>query len=183
MKTILLSAGHSNKDPGVTVTVLSADGKSKTVLREADFAVDMRNMVSFYLSRAGVAHDLDGKATVNLPLSEAAAMARKHQLPVEFHCNGVADVRANGVEVLAEPSDMGFAAKLSQAIADALKLKNRGAKGEAAGHHSRLAFIGAGGLIIELFFLSNASDLAAYNARKWVAAKAIADAIMVEAGA
>lgn len=172
-KSILLAAGHSNKDPGVC-----AFG-----LREADVAVEMRNLVSFYLSRAGFTHDLDGKGTDNMPLAQSAALARKHQLPFEFHCNGVEDAGANGVEVLAEPSDMALAARLSKAISDALQLKNRGAKGEASGHHSRLAFIGAGGLIVELFFLTNAADLAAYAARKWLAAKAIADVIIAEASA
>ncbi len=44
---------------------------------------------------------------------------------------------------------------------------NRGAKPEGSGQHSRLAFVSdGGGVILELFFLTSVSDLAAYQERK-----------------
>ena len=50
---VFLSAGHSNTDPGATTSAKDAKGKT-IVRREADIAVEMRNMVAFYLQRAGV---------------------------------------------------------------------------------------------------------------------------------
>ena len=41
----------------------------------------------------------------------------------------------------------------------------------------RLGFVQAGGMIVELFFLTNTADLAAWDARKWLAATAVVDAL------
>lgn len=164
--SVFLSAGHSNIDPG-------AVGGG---WREADIAVEMRNMVSFYLSRAGVAHDLDGSGTVNLPLRDAAAAARKHSIAVEFHCNA-GPATATGVETLQSAADTALGKSLCEAIAGALQVRNRGAKPENSGQHHRLAFVGAGGIIVELFFISNADDRKKWSERKWLAAQAVAEVL------
>ena len=171
MKSVFLSAGHSNTDPG-------AVGHGR---READIAVDFRNKVAFYLQRAGVPHELDGVGTANLPLREAVVKARKHPIGLEFHCNASTSTTATGVECLSAPDDFGLSADLCKAIAGALLIRNRGAKPENAGQHHRLAFVQAGGIIVELFFISSAGDLAAYDARSWLAAKAVADVLINEA--
>jgi N-acetylmuramoyl-L-alanine amidase len=57
----------------------------------------------------------------------------------------------------------------------------RGAGGwidQAATARGRLGFVRVGGLVVETFFLSNAEELAKYDARKWLVATAIAQAIM-----
>ena len=61
-----------------------------------------------------------------------------------------------------------------------LGIKNRGAKPEVSGQHSRLGFVQAGGLIVELFFITNPDDMAAYQAKKWLVGKAIADVLIAE---
>lgn len=162
-KSVFVSAGHSNADPGVI-----AQGK-----READFAVEFRNMVSFYLQQAGVPHELDGKGTTNYPLAKAAASAKRHPLAVEFHCNA-GPRTASGVEALSAPKDAKLSQRICDAIARVLDIPNRGAKPENAGQHHRLAFVQAGGVIVELFFLTHPRDLAMYEARKWLAAQAVA---------
>ena len=164
MRSIFVSAGHSNTDPGAV-----AFGR-----READIAVEFRNMVAFYLQRDGVPHELDGTGTQNLPLRDAVVRAKRHPIGVEFHCNAAAAATATGVETLSAPKDMALGAEICVAIASALGLRNRGAKPENAGQHHRLAFVQAGGIIVELFFITNAADLAAYDARKWVAARDVA---------
>lgn len=166
-KTLFISAGHSNTDPGAV-----ANG-----WREADIAVEFRNIVAFYLDRLGVTYDTDGKGTENLPLATAAAKAKKCDVAVEFHCNAAENKKATGVEALAGPKDMRVAASISAAIAKGLNLNDRGAKPEDAGQHSRLAFVRAGGIIVELFFLTNAADLNQYQQRKWLAAKAVAETL------
>lgn len=163
MKTLFLSAGHSTSDPG-------AVGNG---LKEADVAVEIRNMVSFYLTQMGVAHALDGKGLENVPLRNAIAQARKYNIAVEFHLNA-GPATASGVETLSGPKDMMLGKALCAAIAANLPTKNRGAKPENSGQHARLGFVQAGGLILEVFFVSSASDVAQYTAKKWLVAKAIA---------
>lgn len=170
MKGIFVSAGHSDVDPGAV-----AFGR-----KEADIAVEFRNMVAFYLQREGVPHELDGKGTQNLPLKQAAASAKRFPIAVEFHCNA-ASASATGVETLSGPKDMELGGRIAQAIASALGIRNRGAKDEQSGQHSRLAFVQAGGIIVEILFITNAADLAAYDARKWLAAKAVADVLIDKA--
>lgn len=170
MKSVFLSAGHGGTDPGAV-----AHGR-----READIAVEFRNIVAFYLQREGIPHELDGHGTENLPLRLAVERAKRHPIGVEFHCNAAAAASATGVETLSAPKDMQLGARICEAISGALGLRNRGAKPENAGQHHRLAFVQAGGVIVELFFITNPADLAAYDARKWLAARDVA-AVLTEA--
>ena len=162
---MFISAGHSDKDPG------AVSGNR----READIAVEFRNIVSFYLKQMGRPHELDGRGTENLPLSYAAKRARNHRVSAEFHCNASDNPKATGVEVLCAPKDNARAADICAALSDAFGIKNRGVKPENAGQHHRLAFVQAGGMIEELFFISNKSDLAAYDQKKWLAGKRVAE--------
>lgn len=181
-KSLYLSAGHSNTDPGAV-----AHGR-----READIAVEFRNLVLFYIDRhneqvrnAGgitlprtIPVGTDGTGTDNLPLRTAAANARSYDIAVEFHCNAAANMTATGVETLSGPADMALGGRICEALARALGIRNRGAKPENAGQHHRLAFVQAGGIIVELFFITNPGDLAQYDARKWLAARAVAQELI-----
>lgn len=180
MRSVFLSAGHSETDPGATVLAYRSDG-GRVLRREADIAVEFRNMVAFYLAREGVPFETDGHGTQNLPLREAAARARKHPIGLEFHCNSFHMITATGTEVLSSPGDAALAARVSAAIAGALQVRDRGAKPEGAGQHHRLAFVQAGGMVVELFFLSNPTDLAQYDAKKWLAARDVAAVLVAEA--
>lgn len=171
LKSIFVAAGHSNADPGAI-----AQGR-----READIAVRFRNIVSFYLQQMGVPHELDGKGTSNYPLAVSAASAKRHPLAVEFHCNAGART-ASGVEALSAPKDAKLAQRICDAVARVLDIPNRGAKPENAGQHHRLAFVQAGGIIVELFFLTHPRDLALYEAREWLAGQAVARVLAEAAG-
>lgn len=161
---IYISAGHSNSDPGAV-----ANGR-----KEADIAVEFRNIVSFYLHKMKVIHGTDGQGTENLPLKIAAANAKRATLAVEFHCNA-GPTTATGVEVLAGPNRKNMASALCALIAETIDIRNRGFKPENSGQHKRLAFVQAGGMIVELLFITNPRDLAKYDARKWVLGKAVAE--------
>lgn len=163
MSAIFVSAGHSNTDSGA-----AANGR-----KEADIAVEFRNMVSLYLEREHVPHFTDGKGAENWPLAKAAKEAKAYDIAVEFHCNA-GDPRASGVETLSAPKDFVLAGKLCHSIATMLGIKNRGAKPENSGQHKKLAFVQAGGIIVELFFITNKQDLAAYEAKKWIVAREVA---------
>jgi len=179
-KSVFISAGHSDTDPGAVAyeTKIVGGKYSKVLRKESDIAVSFRNMVAFYLSREGVEFELDGVGRQNLPLSVAAVRARRHPIGVEFHCNAAASDLATGSECLAGPKDMALAGKISAAIAKSLGIRDRGAKPENSGQHHRLAFVQAGGIIVELFFISNPNDLFLYDSRCWLAASAVADVLI-----
>lgn len=163
---ILISAGHSNTDPGAT-------GFGYT---EAQIVTEFRNLVSKYLTAAGVEHTTDGTGDINLPLREAAAMAKKATVAIEFHCNAGPE-KASGVETLSAEKDFALGRSICDVISKVLDIPNRGAKPENSGQHSRLAFVQAGGIIVELFFISNFTDLHTYLERKDELAQVLAYAI------
>lgn len=169
MKFIVITAGHSNTDPGAVY-----GGHT-----EADIVTDFRNMVAHYLRESGIHFATDGVGKENLPLNQAINLAKSGDIAVEFHCNAFTKPTATGTEALSGPKDADLSARLSKAVAGALGIVDRGYKTEGSGQHSRLGFVQAGGIILELFFLSNPSDLELYLARKWLAAKSVAE-ILIE---
>lgn len=164
---MFLSAGHSVKEPG------AVSGSRK----EADIAEEFRNLVSVELSNRKYPHEVDGKGAENTVLNDAIKRMRAHRVGMEFHCNAAENPKATGVEVLCAPKDNILAGRICKALADSLGIRNRGVKAENSGQHHRLGFVQAGGMIVELFFISNKSDLAAYDAKKSDAAKAVAAVI------
>jgi N-acetylmuramoyl-L-alanine amidase len=165
--SVFISAGHSDADPGAV-----ANGR-----READVAVEFRSILVKCLSDLGIEATTDGHGKQNLPLRDAVKLAKGKQIAIEIHCNAAANKTASGVETLSAPYDMALGGKLCAAISEELNIRNRGAKPESAGQHHRLAFVQAGGIILELFFITNPNDLAAYDGRKWLAARAVAKLI------
>lgn len=170
-KTVFISAGHSDSDPGA-----KANGWT-----EANIVLELRDNVASRLAEK-LAFISDGQKGTNLPLAEAAREASKADIAVEFHCNAAASGEASGTEALGTNSDTRFGEALCSAISGALGIPNRGHKPEGSGQHSRLAFVSdGGGIIVELFFLTNEGDLQAYRDNKGLAADEIADAIIEEA--
>lgn len=168
---MFISAGHSNKDPG------AVSGSRK----EADIAEDFRNLVSTQLSISKYPHEVDARGTENTVLNDAIKRMKAHRVGMEFHCNAAENPAATGVEVLCAPKDNILAGRICKAIADSLGIRNRGVKPENSGQHHRLGFVQAGGMIVELFFISNKSDLAAYDEKRLDAAKNVAR-ILIEYG-
>lgn len=168
-KTLFISAGHSMTDSGA-----AANG-----VTEADIVTEFRDLVSEQLK--GVVHyAMDGQLGENLPLRQAAAMAAGHDVAVEFHCNA-ATPAATGCETLSRADAYPLAQRLLGALTSVLGINDRGTKPEDSGQHSRLAFVSdGGGIIVELFFLTNTSDLAAYQAHKDELAAMVADVLIDE---
>ena len=174
-KSIAITAGHSSTDPG------AVNGKRT----EAHIVQDMVKMVSVYLERAGIAFETDIVDGVNQPLATAIKVAKRNDIAMEFHCNAAASSKATGVEVLAGEKHKPLAQEVAKAIGSVLDITLRGDNGwksEGSGQHSRLGFISTGGgLIVELFFISNPSDLAKWDAKKWLVAKAVAEVLIKHA--
>lgn len=165
MQPLLIAAGHSNTDPGAC-----ANGQ-----QEAALALELRDMVAAYLRQAGRDVTEDGADGVNLPLTEAIRLA-KGRFAVEIHFNA-ASPSAGGVECIAPVGLRYQAQKLAQATASALKIKPRGDAGytcEAQSQHKRLGFVRAGGLILEVCFITNATEMAWYLAQKHALARTLA---------
>lgn len=170
-KTLFISAGHSDADPG-------AVGNGYT---EADIVLEFRDLLAGALRARGVEFSKDGEPGQNLPLSQAWRMAAEHDIALEFHCNAFIRPAATGVETLSHPHRMELGLRICKAISDTLGIMNRGAKGEGSGQHSRLAFVSSGGgIIVELFFISNPSDVAIYQLWKLQLAEVLADLLAEE---
>lgn len=168
---VTVTAGHSNKDPG------AVNGK----IKEADLVTNFRNAVTHYLREAGLQVKTDGTGTKNDPLSAAVMLIQGSSVAVEFHMNAAASKQANGIETIALPKDKKLAQDLSKAVADALGSRLRGDNGwidQSKSARGRLAYVNAGGLIVELGFISNEDELARFNARYWLAAKAVAKVLI-----
>lgn len=178
-RPIYVGAGHDNRDPGA----VSPDGKHK----EADLAARLRNLVVTSLRGRGVNPTTDGSGTRNLPLTEALAILSKLNNPVaiECHMNAASNPNARGVEVLAHEQDKDLAQALAGAVSKVAGIPLRGAYGwrpESSGQHTRLAFVRAGGLILETCFIGNRLDMEAYIKHEWDIAEAIADVLVRFAG-
>lgn len=160
-KKILISAGHctvqgKNYDPG-------AVGNGFTEAREA---LRLRDAVAAKLRTKGFDVIEDGSDGVSEPLTKAVALARTAQIAVEIHFNA-ASASATGIEVLSKPNLKSLSQKLAIAVGNATGLKLRGElgwKSDNSGQHHRLAFCEAGGMILEVCFISNVNDMRAYVA-------------------
>src|SRR5690606_8196072 len=166
-----ITAGHSNTDPG------AVNGKTK----EADLVVNFRNAVTHYLREAGLQVKTDGTGTKNDPLSAAVKLITGSSVAVEFHMNAATSKQANGIETIALPKDKKLAQDLSKAVANTLGSRLRDDNGlidQSKSARGRLEYVSAGGLIVEPGFISNDDELARFNARYWLAAKAVANILI-----
>lgn len=154
-----VSAGHSNSDPGAV----------RGAVKEADIAVAVRNAVVEKLKAAGKTVTMDGAGQVNEPLADAIKRIKTARVSIEIHCNASENTAASGAETIALPSQKKLAQALSASIATALGTKVRGDAGwidQSQSARGKLGFVNNGGLIVELFFLSNPKELASFNVDK-----------------
>lgn len=161
----VITAGHSDKDPGAIA------GTEK----EANIATKLRDMVAAKLRALGHTVYEDGEDGVNLPLAEAIKLVPKG-IAVEFHCNAAVSATARGVETISLPGKKELAQQLSKAIAAVTKDKVRGEAGwidQSKSARGKLGYVSAGGLIVELFFLSNKESLVMYEANRGAVADAV----------
>lgn len=172
MKTILVSAGHTN--------VQGQDrGAAGNGFIEGVEATKVRDAVASYLREKGLKVIEDGFDGVNEPLTKAVALAKTADVAIEFHFNA-ATPQATGIEVLAKAKHKSLAQSLAIAISTATGLVLRGERGYKAdnsGQHHRLAFCEAGGLIVEICFISNASDMKAYQSNFETMCKNLAEVL------
>lgn len=170
MRTITVTAGHGEGDPGASYAGLT----------EAELMAELRDMVATRLR--GMGHEVrqDGIGKVNRALTYAMHLIAGSSVAIELHTNAAANPAATGVEVIALPEQRFAAERLARAIAHTLGLRLRGQGGwidQSMSARGRLGFVSRGGMVVEVFFLSNPNDLAAYLARREAVADAIAEAL------
>lgn len=169
-KVITITAGHSNTDSG------AVNGSD----RESDIAQDMRNIVAYYLRAKGINIRTDGEGKGNATLTQAVKLIKGSAVAVEFHCNASSSKTAHGIEALAQTKDKVISQRLCSAVSSVMGSVLRGDKGwkpENSGQHSRLAYVSNGGIILELFFISNDEELKIWKEKKWLVGKAVAEVL------
>jgi N-acetylmuramoyl-L-alanine amidase len=175
MKTVLISAGHNDADPG------AVSGQYK----EATLAVKMRDRVAKSLRDRGITTLEDGEDGVNDNLNRAIGLCRQADIAVEIHFNA-GPPAATGIEALSKMPLKKLSQDLCVAIGNVTKIKLRGGdkgwKPDNSGQHHRLGFCEAGGVILEVCFISSASDMRAYVANKEAVAEAVALVLAIHAG-
>jgi len=154
-KPVFISAGHDDTTPGCV-----ANGH-----KEADLTEYLRDRVAANLRGMNVRVVTDGREGQNLPLRDALAIAKENKGPsVELHFNAPG-AKSTGVEVLANAELKPLAMQIAAAISTVLQIPLRGVlgwKSPSSGQHHRLAFCEAGGLVVEVCFMTNSAELNNY---------------------
>ena len=170
-KTIVITAGHSNTDHG------AVNGKRT----EAQIVTEMRNIISKVLRSRGYIVLTDGEGTINNKLNEAVKLVPLGAVAIDIHLNAAANKNAGGIEALAPEKYKAFCKDLCGSLSQVFGNKVRGSDGgwkpENSGQHSRLAYVSAGGIILETFFISNDKELKTYDDNKSLVSAVIAKTI------
>lgn len=175
LKKFTICAGHSNAEPG------NMGGG----MREADLMDDLGHIIASKLRESGHTVVEDGPRGENWPLSRSIALIVGSSLALELHTNGSTNPAAAGVEVVAPRLYRADAQRIAEGIASVLEIPLRRDRGyydaethrRDRGWNNQAAFVRSGGLIVEVFFQTNPTELAAYLAKKWLVASAICRAI------
>lgn len=161
MKTLYIGAGHDNARQGA-----EAFGYTESGLMS-----QLRDWLAVGLSYKMINVTTDGFGNVNETLLTALDLIKEHKpdMAIELHLNGSSDPSANGVECLALPRLRRECQQISQNIAMSLRQRLRGDYGYVRQEDSqcgKLAFVEAGGIIVELFFLTHKPSLDKYLAKR-----------------
>jgi len=175
VKTITVAAGHGANDPG-------AVNKSRGV-NERDLMTVLRDIVAMKLKAAGHNVRTDGGKLQNWPLAQALGLVPGSSLAMELHTNASDSPLAKGVEIVAPVQLREKSQRMALAIAQVLGTTVRADRGwydpekhrRDRGWKSQAAFVRQGGMIVEVFFISNATELQAFQDKTWPLAQVIAD--------
>ena len=166
-----VTAGHGGSDPGA----VAADGTT-----EAAIVTELRDIVASKLRSAGHQVKTDGARWQNLPLVHALTLVPGAAAAIELHMNAATHPGARGVEVISLPAQRELARTIARRIAHVLETPVRGGGGwidQAQSARGRLGFVCAGGLVVEVGFISNPAELHMVRTRLWPVASAIVQAL------
>ena len=166
-----VTAGHSGSDPGA----VAATGQT-----EAALMVELRDIVTDKLRKMGHTVRNDGGWRENLPLPYAMTLVPGCDAAIELHTNAHTNPAAKGVESISLLPQREISRTISRRIAHTLETTVRGAGGwidQSQTARGRLGFVRVGGIVVETFFISNPDELRKYEARKFLVATAIVEAL------
>lgn len=158
----------------------SDPGAERAGLREAELMAELRDMVAARLRADGHQVRTDGDGKVNRALTYAMQLIAGADAAIELHTNAFDDERATGVEVVALERLRAPAQRIARAIANATGQRLRGEAGwidQSKTARGKNGFVRSGGMVVEVFFLSNPRDRETYLACKESIAFAIARAV------
>jgi hypothetical protein len=154
--TVAIWMGHSGSEKGAQGIVLE-----DTITRQA------RTWAVAYARAHGVSVLTDND---NMVLKQRIKSSNQHKLVglIEFHGNFLGNGKASGAEVWYSKSrkTVPAFAKAVTAVFDDYGYKNRGAKPSSADRYGRLGILddtNAPGLLVELFFVDSAADVARWQ--------------------
>lgn len=169
---VYLSAGHN---PSGLKPDSGAIGNG---YQEAKLTQELRDLTTKVLRNNG-ANVWNDDDTMRLPQVLAAINSTEKDVVCDLHFNA-GPPTATGVEVLI-PSrhtalESEIASKLVVMLAGVMKIRSRGVKTESDSQHKTIGILREHGinLLIEICFISNATDMAYYQASKRKVAEAIA---------
>jgi len=172
MRKVIITAGHNGPHTG-------AGG----FIDEGGETIWLRNRVVEYLDKYGIKAEKDqDKMSLTGVVAWIKKLVGKTDIVVDLHFNAF-NKKARGVEAVVSAEgaiENSMAEDMCNAIAKLIDIPNRGVKGEAAGHHSKLAMLSkfeAEQMILEICFCDNKEDSEAYNKRRWEVARCIAQVI------
>lgn len=168
---IFLSSGHNAQSK----TIKQDPGAVANGYKEGDLTIEFKNLVAKELRALGAKFITDDEEE-SLRDYVTRIKTGSGSVVVEYHFDA-ASPQASGtvvlVEVDADRLDRAFAKELVESTATTLGIPSRGIRSEADTRHKRLALMTENGLValVELGFLTNMGDVAAYQAHKRELAK------------
>lgn len=171
-RKLIISAGHGGIDSG-------AVGNGYI---ERDLTIELRDLVVSELSSLGVKAETDPNQNA---LKETLAWLRgkfgSRDVLFDIHYNA-GPAAAKGAEVIIPDVSSDYEKKLAEALLKVLVdvgFKNRGVKPEALTARKKLGWMRpvAENVLIEICFISNATDMKLYQANKHTIAKKIANVL------
>jgi N-acetylmuramoyl-L-alanine amidase len=166
---IYLVAGHSKSDPGA----IGVGG-----VKESELAMELRDKIAHFITSKGYKVTLDNDHN---SLSQVIAGIKSTESCVicDIHFNA-GPATATGVETIipdrSTANERMIAGLITSGIASAMGIRSRGVKSEKDTARKTLAIMKLSGinLLPEICFVSNKSDMSAYQANKDKVAEVIA---------
>jgi N-acetylmuramoyl-L-alanine amidase len=166
---IYLIAGHSKTDPGA----IGVDG-----VKESELAMELRDKIAYYITKKGYKVTLDNDHD-NLSKVIAGIKSTESCVICDIHFNA-GPATATGVETIipdrSTAHERMIAGLITSGLASTMGIRSRGVKSEKDTARKTLAIMRPAGinLLPEICFISNRSDVSAYQANKDKVAEVIA---------
>lgn len=174
---IFLFAGHGGLDTGA----VGVNGRKESVE-----TIKLRNLIKSYLPSTAKVFIDDDRDTLATVLKKA--VTGEGSVVLDLHFNASSNPIASGVEVLvgddATEADLLLAKDILSTSANTLRLRSRGIKREGETPRKRLGVMREHGAVclLEVCFISNRDDMAAYDAAIDILARSIADILVKHDG-